>query len=186
MRDIGRAVKVTDAAIYYYFRSKREILDELLEGEFRIDVGCDEPAPRMQHHLAPVVERIVDRAIESVEAKGDLLTIILREALAGDALALRRYREVLDVWEGDVAAVIRRWNEGRSSVINDPLALAREMVCIIAMGIEDTLLFRRDGCISPRERRRNLRRFLTRDLTAILDRAIGCSPPECDGHSAIR
>ena len=182
MRDIGRAVKVTDAAIYYHFRSKRNILDELLAAECSIDSGCDEQDPRAQHDLVPLVERIVDHAIESVDSKGHLLTIILREALAGDALALRRYREVLNAWERDVATVIVGCNGRHPPAVKESQVLAREMVCVIAMGIEDALLFGRDGGISPEERRRNLRWFLTRDLTAIFSGGAGCVPPEPGGQ----
>lgn len=175
MRDIGKAVKVTDAAIYYHFRSKREILDELLALDVRIDSGCNEAAVIPQPQFVTLIERIVDRAIDSIDSNGDLLTIILREALAGDVLALRRYREVLSAWERDVAAVIERCNRSHPPAVMNPRLLAREMVCIILMGIEDALLFRRDGSISPGDRRRNLRRFLTRDLTAISAAGAGCS-----------
>lgn len=183
MRDIGRAVKVTDAAIYHHFRSKRDILDELLAADFRIGSGCDEPAPRAQSQLAPLIERIVDRAIESIDSNGDLLTIILREALAGDALALRRYREVLNAWERDVAAVIVGCNRSHPRAVKESQSLAREMVSIIAMAIEDAFLLRRDGAISSEERRRNLRRFLTSDLTVIATGGAECSPTAIGGHS---
>lgn len=174
MRDIGRCAGITDAAIYYHFHTKRDLLEKLLAVELRVGSCRDGSLVGRGASIAMLIERVVDRAIESVKSRECLLRIVVREAMAGDVPARRRYRDFMDAWEKDVASAIRT-NGGRRPPAEECESLAREIVATTAMAIEDTLFFRRDAAVSPAERWRNLRRFLVRELTTLADCA-GYSP----------
>lgn len=168
VRDIAREARVTDAAIYYHFRTKRDVLDELVNAELTVDSAFSELRTDEALSLTELVERILDCSLRLVETNGDLLRIVLREGLAGEPVATKRYREVMDTWERHVAEAIDQSGVMIPPGNVAPETLAREIVYTVAMGIEDALLFGRDGWASPHSRGLALRRFLVRELAASL------------------
>lgn len=165
VRDIGREARVTDAAIYYHFSTKHDLLDELVDTELCVESAFGQFIPVIPVPFHELIEMILDSSLRLVEANGDLLRIVLREGLAGDQTAARRYREVMDSWERHVAEAIRHSAGMASPADTLPETLAREIVYTVAMGLEDTLLFGRDQSASPHARGVGLRQFLVRELT---------------------
>jgi AcrR family transcriptional regulator len=171
VRDIAREARVTDAAIYYHFRTKRDVLHELVNGELSVDSAFRQLRADEAPSLPELVGRILDCSLRLVETNGDLLRIVLREGLAGEPAATKRYREVMDSWERHVAEAIRQSGVMTPQASVPAETLAREMVYTVAMGIEDALLFGRDGWASPHSRGLALRRFLVRELATSLPAA---------------
>ncbi len=88
VRDIARHCGITDGALYYYFRSKREILDALWGSPWTRDLPV--PASRTTV-VSETLDNLVDELLDGVTAQEALLRVMLRQALSGDptALALR-------------------------------------------------------------------------------------------------
>lgn len=84
VRQIAKRVNLTDAALYYHFKSKREIL----EGIWQLPVGGS-PAqlrpdgPFTAERLREIVESLLDFA----SLNSDFLRLVNRETLAGDGTA---------------------------------------------------------------------------------------------------
>lgn len=88
VRQIAKRVGMTDAALYYHFRSKREILNAL----WTVPVGGGMAPLKPEGTLtAEQLDKITDAAIDFSSANDHILRIMCREALSGDqtAIALR-------------------------------------------------------------------------------------------------
>jgi len=83
VKDIARECDITDAALYYYFRSKREILDSLW--------GPLPESPAEEPIRGDSLDDLTDEVLDGIAQREALFRIVLRQALAGDrtALALR-------------------------------------------------------------------------------------------------
>ena len=88
VREIAKHVGITDAALYYHFRSKREILTSL----WMVPVGGDVAGMKPDGPFTPnQLDRITLSAIDFSAANDDIFRIMCREGLSGDltATALR-------------------------------------------------------------------------------------------------
>jgi AcrR family transcriptional regulator len=159
VREIAREAGITDAAIFYHFHSKEDVLHALVNIELASQTGADDMLQLASLHQ--VVRSIAESAVRIVDLNRDLLRIILREALAGDPAAVCRYHELVDGWESRIAARLRPFEERGALECGTSNHLGRQIVYTIVMAIEDYLLFRRRGSSSsPAERREDLRAFL--------------------------
>jgi AcrR family transcriptional regulator len=86
---------LSDAALYYHFRSKRAILDSLWEtsGEFDIDPPSTRK-PLDQDGLA----RLAAALIENCASHDSLLRLIVRQVLAGDRTAIALRNQTMAQW----------------------------------------------------------------------------------------
>jgi AcrR family transcriptional regulator len=94
VRQIAEKVGLTDAALYYHFRSKREILAALWD----IPTGADVAGLRPDGPLtAERLNQIVDATLEFCAANDHYLRLMVREILGGDqiAAALRQENRAL-------------------------------------------------------------------------------------------
>jgi AcrR family transcriptional regulator len=159
VREIAREAGITDAAIYYHFRTKEDVLHALVNIELVSEIGADDM--RQLASLHQVIRSITESAVCVVDLNRDLLRIILREALAGDPAAICRYHQLVDGWESRIAARLRPF-EGRGTLeCGTSNHLGRQIVYTIVMAVEDYLLLRRrKSRSSPAERREDLRAFL--------------------------
>jgi AcrR family transcriptional regulator len=125
VREIAKQVGITDAALYYHFRSKREILTSLWMVPVGGDVGGIQPDGAFTPNQ---LDRITLSAIDFCAANDDILRIMCREALSGDltAAALR----------GDNRASLRRTlQEHFGTVLSQPEAeLRTEAVMALLTG----------------------------------------------------
>ena len=164
VRDIAGECGISDAAIFYHFPEKTDILRALLSQ------GIELPAmtPESSHAVSTTLPaRIVDEALLIIDENRDLLRIVIREALAGDIGSSDHYEDWLEFWEGRLAPVIAT----RSSPDNADgnRILARQILLLVIMAAEDRLLLRRDRRISPSRRRECLRTFLIRAVARLLE-----------------
>ncbi|MCC6958728.1 MAG: TetR/AcrR family transcriptional regulator [Dehalococcoidia bacterium] len=84
VRGIARRVGLTDAALYYHFKSKREILEAIWEmpgGVSPSQIHVDAPL------TAPQLCAIVESLLEFAHINRDFITLVNRENLAGDETA---------------------------------------------------------------------------------------------------
>jgi AcrR family transcriptional regulator len=89
VRAIAARVKLSDAALYYYFKSKREILQAIWDVPGGPSPGRLRPdGPLTRERLAEIVDTAIDFAVRN----RDFLRLVNREVLLGDqtALALRQ------------------------------------------------------------------------------------------------
>ena len=171
VRDIARKAGITDAAIYYHFQSKREILEALVE-ERGFLAGLQQ-LERVSAEL-PLDETLLwmaQGAISIMDENRDFLRLIFLEGLAGDESALEQYRHLTNLWESALTAVLRRYAEKGGLHNVTPEVLARQAIYLILMAFEDTLLGRHvPPQAAPEERRQALATFAEQTLRQLVPR----------------
>jgi len=165
VRDIARHAGITDAAIYYHFQSKRELLEALVE-----ERGLLSSLQNLERLSAdaPLRETLVwmaRGAINIMDENRDFLRLIIMEGLGGDEAALEQYRRLIDLWENALTTVLRRYAD-KGELPSDSLqTLARHIIYTILMAFEDSLLGRHvSPNASPAERREALGAFVDASL----------------------
>jgi len=123
VRDIARQAGISDAAIYYHFETKGDVLEALIDAD--LDQPADAaPAPQGEPSPRMVLYERLAHTTRLIERNLELLTIILREALADNPHAVRRYRRLMDGWERSLVRaleesprlrILPRWSFKRRS-----------------------------------------------------------------------
>lgn len=106
IRDIARAVGLTEAAIYYHFPSKRAIIRALYE-ERGFMAALDE----LEHlpGAAPLRQQLLANALASArlwDDNADLLGLVIAEVLRGDRGAQAVHRELMDRWHAGILELL--------------------------------------------------------------------------------
>ena len=114
IRDIARAVGLTEAAIYYHFPSKRAIIRALYE-ERGFMAALDE----LEHlpGTAPPHEQLAANALASArlwDESADLLGLVIAEVLRGDRAAQAVHRELMDRWHRGIVELLTRYDERKA------------------------------------------------------------------------
>ena len=169
VRDIAHEAGITDAAIYYHFQSKREVLEALVE-ERGFVAGLQE-LERVSAEL-PLQETMLwmaRGAINIMDENRDFLRLIIMEGLGGDEAAVEQYRRLTDLWESALTAVLERYAEKGDLPRNSPGGMARQIIYVILMAFQDTLIGRHvSPKATPDERREALRAFADEALAQLL------------------
>jgi len=143
VRDIARQAGITDAAIYYHFQSKRELLEALVE-ERGLVTGL-QSLERLGTDL-PLEERVLwmaRGAINIMDENRDFLRLIIMEGLGAGEAALEQYHRLLDLWESALTTVLHRYEDKGQLPQNSPRHdLARQIIYTILMAFQDGLLGR--------------------------------------------
>lgn len=105
IKAIARACDMSDAGVFHYFATKRDILEALLDRPhqpMRAQV-TDEPV-RDTHTL----DRLVLRTLDSAHVNEPILRVLIRQQLVGDPeamaardMALNSWRDALRIWFAD-------------------------------------------------------------------------------------
>jgi AcrR family transcriptional regulator len=169
VRDIARQAGITDAAIYYHFQSKRELLEALVEE--RGFLTSLENLERVEAEL-PVQEMIFwmsAGAVNLMDENRDFLRLIIMEGLGGDEAALEQYSRLLDLWEQALTKVLARYEAKGELEPGMAEDVSRHVIYTILMAFQDSLLGRH-GFASPtaHERQQALRSFLAPSLKRLL------------------
>ena len=183
VRDIARQAGITDAAIYYHFQSKRELLEALVEE--RGFVNSLEGLERASTDL-PLYEtmlRMARGAINLMDENREFLRLIIHEGLGGDEAAAEQYQRLADRWESGLVTVLQRY-VGKGELPGDDIqAMARQIIYTILMAFEDSLLNRH---VSPRDtpaqRRDSLAAFVATALEHLLS-GFGAVPGQTAVHT---
>jgi len=114
IRDIARAVGLTEAAIYYHFPSKRAIIRALYE-ERGFMAALDE----LEHLPAtvPPHEQLAANALASArlwDENADLLGLVIAEVLRGDRAAQAVHRELMDRWNRGIVELLTRYHRRKA------------------------------------------------------------------------
>jgi len=169
VRDIAREAGITDAAIYYHFESKRELLEALVEergflaGLQQLEqVSTDLP-------LRETLLWMARGAINIMDENRDFLRLIIMEGLGGDEAALEQYQRLANRWESGLATVLSRYAQKGELRNNDVHGIARQIIYPILMAFEDTLLGRHTTSdASPEQRRDTLAAFVSGTVDHLL------------------
>lgn len=176
VRDIARQAGITDAAIYYHFESKRELLDALVE-----ERGFLHSLQNLERLTAdpPLSETIIwmaRGAIALMDDNRDFLRLIIMEGLGGDDSALEQYRRLLDLWEKALNVVLGRYVAKGTLQAEAVPALSRQIIYTILMTFEDNLLGRHTTeQATPQQRRDAQAEFVSEALSSCL-RAVSQTP----------
>ena len=169
VRDIARQAGITDAAIYYHFDSKRELLEALVEE--RGFLSSLQNLERIAADL-PLQETLTwtaRGAINLMDDNRDFLRLIIMEGLGGDDAALEQYDRLIGLWESATATVLQRYQDKGELPGSSPETLARQVIYTILMTFEDSLLGRHiPPNASTAERRAQLCAFVDAALERIV------------------
>lgn len=171
VREIAREAGITDAAIYYHFATKGDLLHELISTRLRPDLWNTEWAPGTS--IREVVRAVMDRAARLIDENRDLLKIVLREGLAGDPAAALRYRQLIDAWESRLRGHLLPFETTGALASGEARQLACQIVFTTIIAFEDMLLLRPDQSVAPAARRMQTQALLSRYIDRLL-------PPSCD------
>lgn len=161
VRGIARAAGITDAAIYYHFQSKRDLLEALVE-----ERGIVSSLQELERTTADIpLQRnllwMTRRAINIMDENRNFLRLIIMEGLGGDETALEQYHRLVDLWESALTAMLQRYAEKGDLPRHTPAATARQIIYLILMAFQDTLLGRHvPSSASSEERRQALADFV--------------------------
>jgi AcrR family transcriptional regulator len=168
VRDIARKAGITDAAIYYHFESKRELLAALVE-ERGFLAGLQQ-----LEQVEPVVgieegvQWMAAGAVNMMDQNRDFLRLIIMEGLGGDEAALEQYTLLMDLWERALTAVFGRY-EARGEIPPGTAAnLATLVPYLILSAFQDSLLGRHGFAGSTEDRQAALRSFLGPSLVRLI------------------
>src|SRR5688572_2462864 len=100
VRDIARQAGITDAAIYYHFQSKRDLLEALVDERGFLTSLQNLERVEAEMPLRDMVLWMSAGAVNLMDANRDFLRLIIMEGLGGDEAALEQYSHLLDLWEG--------------------------------------------------------------------------------------
>jgi len=169
VRDIARQAGITDAAIYYHFDSKRELLEALVEERGFLTSLQNLERVEAELPLKEMVQWMAAGAINLMDENRDFLRLIIMEGLGGDEAALEQYTRLLDLWESALTVVLKRYQEKGQLRTAPPDELARHIIYMILMAFQDSLLGRH-GFYGPTadERQSAIRTFLGPSLLRLL------------------
>ena len=125
VRAIARRAGVTDGLIFYYYRSKRHILDAIWEfPQARVLPKVDPRVPLTLSRLMDLVDRMV---IASADMDA-IVRLMVRRALAGDSGASKYRQRTMKAWRRDVHAHFR------TVLAEEDAALNTDLVTSIVFG----------------------------------------------------
>ena len=142
VRDIARNAGITDAAIYYHFASKQDLLEALFEEKGivpalqELEQAAGELAPR------DALLSIGRQAMSLMESSRDFLRLVFMEALGSEPGAVAQYRSLMERWEKGLSRLLRVYMQrGQLRQVDADLA-ARQMVTVVFAAFLDALLGR--------------------------------------------
>ncbi|TMB99831.1 MAG: TetR/AcrR family transcriptional regulator [Chloroflexi bacterium] len=172
VRDIARQAGITDAAIYYHFQSKRELLEALVEERGFLSSLQNLERVTADLPIAETMTWMARGAVSIMDENREFLRLIIMEGLGGDDAALEQYRRLIDLWESALSKVLKRY-EDKGELPRDGLQeLSRQIIYVILMAFQESLLGRHtDPEASAAERRESLAAFAASALQRLLGTA---------------
>jgi len=170
VRDIARQAGITDAAIYYHFESKQELLEALVEERGFLNSLQNLARLQADAPLKETLHWVARGAINIMDQNRDFLRLIIMEGLGGDEVALEQYNRLVGLWEDALTAVLRRYQDKGELPSNSYGTVARHIIYTILMTFQESLLGRHVPPSAPAEdRRAALAEFVAPALDHILE-----------------
>ncbi len=170
VRDIAREAGITDAAIYYHFQSKRDLMQALVEEKGFVDGLQNLERLPADLPLKDIMLWMTRGAMNMMDENREFVRLMLMEGLGGDPVAVDQYRRLITMWENALAAVLRRYQErGEMPEHLSPDLMARQIIYIHTMAFQESLLGRCHPSDAPEaERREALLAFATAALDQLV------------------
>ena len=145
VRDIAQAAGITDAAIYYHFASKRDLIEALIEE--RGFTAALEGLERAEIITGPreSIPLIARAGLALVYQNRDLMKVLMVEALAEEAMAAEEYRILFERWERAEARILRYYAaQGmlRTAAIDQ---VAKQLVLTVLGAFSDYMMTPSEG-----------------------------------------
>jgi AcrR family transcriptional regulator len=111
VRAIAHDVGITNAAIYYHFASKQDLLEALFEEKGivpalqELEQAAVELAPR------DALLGMAYQAMGLMQSNRDFLRLVLMEALGSEPAAVAVYRSIMERWEKAVSRFVKAYVE---------------------------------------------------------------------------
>ena len=143
VRDIAQAAGITDAAIYYHFQSKRDLLEALieergftsaLEGLERAEIDHVSFGPEQ------AISNIATSALDLMYANRDLMKVLLVQAMAEDPVAMEEYRTLVRRWTKAEARILKHYMQRGMMASEDPDELSQQLVVTVIGAFADFLM----------------------------------------------
>ncbi len=169
VRDIAREAGITDAAIYYHFESKRELLEALVEerGFFNTLQQLERVSTDLP--LRDTLLWMARGAINIMDDNRDFLRLIIMEGLGGDEAAAEQYQKLVNMWEAGLTSVLHRYVAKGELAADDSRVSARQVIYVILMAFQETLLGRHVSPeATPAERQDAMASFVSAALDHLL------------------
>lgn len=156
VRDIAQQAGITDAAIYYHFESKRELLEALVEERGFLNQLQNLERVSADFPLKQTLLWMAHGAINIMDQNRDFLRLIIMEGLGGDQASVEQYHRLIDLWEDALGAVLRRYEEKGDLASDSAGTLSRQIIYTILMAFEDSLLGRHIAANAPPDERQHV------------------------------
>lgn len=142
MRDIARQAGITDAAIYYHFESKRELLEALVEERGFLSSIQNLRLLTPELPLAETLVYTARNAVNLMDENREFLRLIIMEGLGGDEAALEQHGRLLDRWEDALTTLLQRYEDKGELPGNGAQDVSRQVIYTILMAFQESLLGR--------------------------------------------
>jgi len=170
VRDIARQAGITDAAIYYHFESKRELLEALVEEQGFVNSLLELERASADVPLRETLLWMARGAINIMDENRDFLRLIIMEGLGGDEAATEQYQRLTERWENGLARALNQYVTKGELPRDDVRSVARQIIYVILMAFQDSLLGRHiPPDDSPPARRDALAAFVQTSLDRLLE-----------------
>jgi AcrR family transcriptional regulator len=143
VRDIAQAAGITDAAIYYHFQSKRDLLEALIEERgFTSALEGLERAEIDHVTFGPeeAISGIATSALDLMYANRDLMKLLLVQAMAEDPVAMDEYRTLVRRWTKAEARILKHYMQHGMMASEDPDELSQQLVVTVIGAFADFLM----------------------------------------------
>jgi AcrR family transcriptional regulator len=142
IRAIALDVGITNAAIYYHFASKQELLEALLE-----EAGLVPDLRELQRASTELPPRVgllatARYAMSVMESNREFLRLVLMEALGGETTALAAHRKAMELWENGVSRFLKVYMQRGQLRQVDIEVTARQIVTMVVMAFLGDLVDR--------------------------------------------
>jgi len=140
VRDIARAAGITDAAIYYHFASKRELLEALFEERGILPAIQELEQVSTELPLRDTLLDITRRAMLLMQRNREFLRLVFMESLGSEPGTTEEARSVMERWEKGIARVLGAYMERGQVRRIDARMAARQLVALARGAFWDDLL----------------------------------------------
>jgi len=131
VRAIARDVGITNAAIYYHFASKQELLEALLEERGIVPALQELQQATTEFPPRVALLAIARQAMSLMQSNRDFLRLLLMEALGGEPTAVTVYRRNVELWEKGVSRFLKAYMQRGLLRQVDTEVTARQIVIMV-------------------------------------------------------
>jgi AcrR family transcriptional regulator len=131
VRAIARDVGISNAAIYYHFASKQELLEALLEEKGLVPALRELQQATTEFPPRVGLLTIARNAMSLMQSNRDFLRLVLMEALGNEPTAVTVYRRNIELWEKGVSRFLKAYAQRGLLRQVDTEMTARQIVIMV-------------------------------------------------------